>query len=237
MSVDRPSRSSRPARSRPARRRRCAASCCASCCASQDVHGRRVHPAGFWIVCAIFGTPIAPHRPATRRTSLAINKAPSGAHLFGTDQLGRDMFSRVIVGVARHPDHRAAGDAARDGARHGARPGDGLLPRRRRRRRSAASSRRSWRCRWSSPACSASVALGASNRALIVVIGIVFTPLIARTVRAAVLLERELDYVAAARLRGERSPYIMFVEILPERARADHRRVHGPARLRGLHGR
>ena len=27
--------------------------------------------------------------------------------------------------------------------------------------------------------------------------------------------ERELDYVAAARLRGERAPYIMFVEILP----------------------
>jgi peptide/nickel transport system permease protein len=47
------------------------------------------------------------------------------------------------------------------------------------------------------------------------VIGLVFTPLIARTVRAAVLLERELDYVAAARLRGEGSLYIMFVEILP----------------------
>ena len=46
-------------------------------------------------------------------------------------------------------------------------------------------------------------------------IGFVFTPLIARTVRSAVLQERELDYVAAARLRGERSPYIMFVEILP----------------------
>ena len=29
------------------------------------------------------------------------------------------------------------------------------------------------------------------------------------------LLERELDYVAAARLRGESSLYIMFVEILP----------------------
>ena len=42
-----------------------------------------------------------------------------------------------------------------------------------------------------------------------------FTPLIARTVRAAVLLERELDYVSAARLRGESSLYIMFVEILP----------------------
>ena len=33
--------------------------------------------------------------------------------------------------------------------------------------------------------------------------------------RAAVLGERELDYVQAARLRGERAPYIMFVEILP----------------------
>ena len=50
---------------------------------------------------------------------------------------------------------------------------------------------------------------------IIIVIGLVFTPLIARTVRAAVLLERELDYVAAARLRGEGSLYIMFVEILP----------------------
>ena len=57
--------------------------------------------------------------------------------------------------------------------------------------------------------------LGRSNLVLIVVIGVLFTPLIARTVRAAVLLERELDYVSAARLRGERGPYIMFVEILP----------------------
>ena len=50
---------------------------------------------------------------------------------------------------------------------------------------------------------------------MIVVIGLVFTPLIARTVRSAVLAEAELEYVAAARLRGERSPYILFVEILP----------------------
>ena len=46
-------------------------------------------------------------------------------------------------------------------------------------------------------------------------IGVVFTPIVARTVRAAVLGERELDYVQAARLRGERAPYIMFAEILP----------------------
>jgi peptide/nickel transport system permease protein len=46
-------------------------------------------------------------------------------------------------------------------------------------------------------------------------IGGIFTPLIARTVRTAVLVERDLDYVQAAKLRGERAPYIMFVEILP----------------------
>ncbi len=46
-------------------------------------------------------------------------------------------------------------------------------------------------------------------------IGFVFTPIVARTVRATVLGERDLDYVQAARLRGERSPYIMGKEILP----------------------
>jgi peptide/nickel transport system permease protein len=59
------------------------------------------------------------------------------------------------------------------------------------------------------------VALGSSHVTLILVIGIVFAPIIARTVRAAVLAERELEYVQAARLRNERAPYIMFAEILP----------------------
>jgi peptide/nickel transport system permease protein len=34
-------------------------------------------------------------------------------------------------------------------------------------------------------------------------------------VRAAVLSERELEYVEAARLRNEHSPYVLFGEILP----------------------
>jgi peptide/nickel transport system permease protein len=38
---------------------------------------------------------------------------------------------------------------------------------------------------------------------------------VSRTVRATVLGERQLEYVQAARLRGERSPYVMFVEVLP----------------------
>src|SRR6202041_1130565 len=59
------------------------------------------------------------------------------------------------------------------------------------------------------------VAVGASTTTLIVVIGFVFTPLIARTVRAAGLAERHLDYLSAARLLGEKPGRIMFSEILP----------------------
>src|SRR5581483_3796186 len=51
----------------------------------------------FWIVCAIFGSQIAPHNPFAQ-SMLAVNEAPGGGHLFGTDGLGRDMLSRVIVG-------------------------------------------------------------------------------------------------------------------------------------------
>ncbi len=58
-------------------------------------------------------------------------------------------------------------------------------------------------------------ALGASTYTMLFVIGFSFAPIIARTVRASVLAERGLDYVAAAELRRERAAYIMFVEILP----------------------
>ena len=57
--------------------------------------------------------------------------------------------------------------------------------------------------------------LGPSVANVILVIGIVFTPYVARTVRAAALVEREREYVAAAKLLGNSGLYIMFVEILP----------------------
>jgi peptide/nickel transport system permease protein len=59
------------------------------------------------------------------------------------------------------------------------------------------------------------VALGPSSPTLIIVIGLVFGVLISRTVRTAVLQERDLDYIAAAQLRDESDLHIMFVEILP----------------------
>jgi peptide/nickel transport system permease protein len=49
-----------------------------------------------WIVIAIFAPWIAPHGPNAQEFATA--QGPSGAHLFGTDELGRDVLSRVIWG-------------------------------------------------------------------------------------------------------------------------------------------
>ena len=167
----------------------------------------------FWIVCAIFGTQIAPKNPYAQNL-LAINKAPSGAHPFGTDQLGRDMLSRVIVGSRNilivAPLATLLGTVL--GTAVGLVMGyfRGIVD---------DATGRFVEAFLALPpiitAIIATAALHRSNLELIVVIGLLFSPLIARTVRAAVLTERELDYVAAARLRGEKAPYIMFVEILP----------------------
>ena len=59
------------------------------------------------------------------------------------------------------------------------------------------------------------VALGTSPPVIIFVVGFVFTPIIARTVRSAVLVESQLDYLSSARLLGEKPAYIMFTEITP----------------------
>ena len=85
--------------------------------------------------------------------------------------------------------------------------------------------------------CSSITALGPSNLTLIIVIGLVFAPIIARTVRAAVLQEREMEYVAAARLRNEKTPLRPVRRDPPERHGPDDRRVHRAPGLRHLHGR
>jgi peptide/nickel transport system permease protein len=168
---------------------------------------------GFWIFCAVLGNLIAPHDPLQTNSSVTL-KAPSGSHLFGTDALGRDIFSRVLVGsrdiIAVALLATILGTVAGTGL--GLVMGyfrgvvDDVIS-------------RVVEAFFALPivivALLALTALGPSNRTVIVVIGLVFTPLIARTVRSAVLSERELEYVSAAKLRGERAPYILFVEILP----------------------
>src|SRR5919197_295744 len=48
------------------------------------------------LFAAIFGPYIVPYDPLASDTAQAL-KPPSAAHWFGTDQLGRDIFSRVLV--------------------------------------------------------------------------------------------------------------------------------------------
>lgn len=49
------------------------------------------------VVCAVAGSAVAPHDPARENLSLGL-QGPTGTHLFGTDEGGRDIVSRVIAG-------------------------------------------------------------------------------------------------------------------------------------------
>jgi len=47
-------------------------------------------------LCALVGPYLVPYDPLASDTAVAL-KAPTFAHWFGTDQIGRDIFSRVVV--------------------------------------------------------------------------------------------------------------------------------------------
>lgn len=51
----------------------------------------------FWVVIAAAAPLVAPYDPLTQ--GAALYQAPSAAHLMGTDELGRDVFSRVLWGA------------------------------------------------------------------------------------------------------------------------------------------
>ena len=51
----------------------------------------------FWILAAILAPVIAPYDPIVQDLTIRL-QPPSGAHWFGTDNFGRDIFSRVIYG-------------------------------------------------------------------------------------------------------------------------------------------
>ena len=57
--------------------------------------------------------------------------------------------------------------------------------------------------------------LGASRTIVIGTVAVLFTPIVTRTVRSAVIAEAQLDYVVSARLRGESGLFVMTREILP----------------------
>jgi peptide/nickel transport system permease protein len=174
----------------------------------------------FWITCAVFGQHIAPY-DAINSSFAPSYHAPSWAHPFGIDRVGRDIFSRVLVGsrsvieVAPAATLVGVGFGSLLGLIMGYFGGwiDNIVG-------------RVIDAVLAVPfivlailvltALSAGAeGISVSSLKLVVVIGLAFTPIVARTVRSAVLVERDLDYVQAAKLRGERPPYIMLVEILP----------------------
>jgi peptide/nickel transport system permease protein len=167
---------------------------------------------GWWVFWAIVGSSLTPHDPLGQ--NFDILKGPQGGNWLGTDQLGRDVLSRVLAGAT--DTLQVAPLAALLGVAGGTVIGlvggyyRGLVD-----EVITIVTNSVLALPVIVVAVVAIAALGTSRVTLIVVIGVLFTPLVARTVRAAVLAERELAYVSAARLRGESSVYIMFVEILP----------------------
>jgi peptide/nickel transport system permease protein len=167
----------------------------------------------FWVLCAAFGELIAPHDPLATdpRNALA---APSADHWFGTDRLGRDSFVRVMEGgrelLVLAP--AAALLATVLGTALGLVTGflrgvvDDVLS-------------RMFEALLALPVIvfgsTLLAAVGSSWTAIVIAVGIPLSPIVARSVRAAVLAERELEYIDAARIRAESTAYIMVREVLP----------------------
>lgn len=168
----------------------------------------------FWVFCALFPGLVSPHDPIFDN-QLPTSGPPSWSYPFGTDTNGRDVLSRVLAGsrsvLLIAPAATLIGTVL--GTILGLITGyfRGVVD-------DVAS--RVIDAVLALPLIVTAIlivtAVGNSSRWVVALtIGLIFTPVVSRTVRAAVLAEGELDYVQAARLRGERSPYIMFSEILP----------------------
>jgi peptide/nickel transport system permease protein len=166
----------------------------------------------FWVFMAVFSTFIT-QSPFDLDAAASL-QAPSAAHWFGTDDLGRDVLARTMAGartvlvIAPLATFLALLWGGIIGLVSGFYRGmtdeiimrlvDVLL---------------------ALPVIITSILilslLGKSLAIVIIVIGALFTPVVSRTIRAAVIGEREREYVMAARLRGERSAFVMAREILP----------------------
>ncbi len=167
----------------------------------------------FWILVALLAPLIAPHDPLDQN-SKAINQKPSEQYLLGTDQLGRDILSRLIYGTRTILILAPLSvlTAVVVGTTLGLIGGyfGGLIDEVVMRLLDAV---------MAFPAILLYLiiiaAIGPSAVNVVIAITFVGTPGIARLVRSLTLDIRTRDYVRAAQTRGENPFYIMFVEILP----------------------
>jgi peptide/nickel transport system permease protein len=170
-----------------------------------------------FIVAAVFAPLIAPYAPKDQNLLLVARgccPGPSRHHLLGVDQLGRDVFSRILYG-ARYSlviGVVAVSIGLSIGLVLGSLAGylggfvDSLI----------------MRCMdvmLAIPgllfAIGIVAALGAGLKQIMVAIGVVNIPIFARLLRGSVLAQRDNDFVLAARAVGVRRPVILFSHILP----------------------
>jgi peptide/nickel transport system permease protein len=168
---------------------------------------------GFILLCAIFGPWIAPFNPLQTNAAMAL-KPPSATHWFGTDSLGRDIFSRVLVatrldlGIAFASVILTFAIGALAGIAAGFFGGwvDRLVGR-------LADTIMAF------PlfvlAMGIVAALGNSVGNIVLATAIINTPLYARVARAEANIRRNAGFVEAARLSGNGEGRILLMQILP----------------------
>ncbi len=165
------------------------------------------------VVLALGADVVSPYSPADQDYSSILSR-PSLEHLMGTDNLGRDMLSRIIYGsrVSIQAGLVSVGLASVVGTLMGLMAGywrgwvDDLLM-------------RLADALWSFPgivlALAIAAALGPGLVNAMIAIGVVFTPVFARLVRGSALSVRERDFVTAARVLGADDLRIMGRHVLP----------------------
>jgi peptide/nickel transport system permease protein len=173
---------------------------------------------GLWVVLliiglAIFAPWIAPHNPIKTNFENLL-KPPASTHIMGTDDLGRDILSRIIYGTRTSllAGVISVGIAVAIGLPLGLLAGfyrgrlDDVLM-------------RLTDAMLSFPflvlALAMAAVLGAGLDRAMIAIGIVFTPGFVRLSRGQVLSEREQNYVEAARASGAGDGRIIWRHILP----------------------
>lgn len=164
------------------------------------------------VLVAVLANLIAPHDP---QEMFVIDRmtAPSSAYLFGTDNFGRDLVSRVVYGARTSLKVAAlvAGASTLLGVIAGALAGyyrrlDGILM-------------RVMDAMMAFPSILLALAimaiLGRSVMNVAVALTIVYTPAMARLVRSAVLSAKENEYVEALRALGGRDGRLLLKHVLP----------------------
>lgn len=185
----------------------------------EAVLGSRLGAVGFLIVTtvilmALFAPEIALHDPNEQNIATAQLAPPSLEHPMGTDQFGRDIFSRIVFGarLSLEVSVTAVSFAVLVGVPLGLLAGyykgytDELIM-------------RGMDVIFSFPAIVLAIAimavLGQSLVNLIIAIGVVYTPIFARVTRSGVLSVREEEYVTAAKSIGDSNFNVILKDVLP----------------------